>query len=192
MTTFAGVKCAIYIIMVKKKHTCPLLLAVLLSMATGCTSDYKEFCTQYQVSFSCDITNAPYNAVASMGQFVTIRRRTGSTSCTVFNPSLSSTVDVPLSEVEMRSFAYGLGGLILGQPYFGSDSGGVYAYDLACPACDRASARLDINAQGYATCPRCDNVYDLNNGGLVTQGEGRPLYRYRVTQSSVSTLYVHN
>lgn len=176
--------------MEKNHRRISLLYALLLLLFAGCEGDYKEFCTQYQVSFSCDITNVPYNAVNSMGQFITIRRKTGSTSCTVFNPSLDTTTEVALSEVEARSFVLGLGGLILGQPYFGN--GGIYAYDLACPACDRASARLAINTLGYATCPKCHNVYDLNNGGLVTEGEGRPLYRYRVTQSSVSTLFVHN
>lgn len=176
--------------MVKNTRCISLLCALLFLLFAGCEGDYKEFCTQYQVSFSCDITNVPYNAVASMGQFISVRRKTGSTSCTVFNPSLGKTTEAALSEIEARSFALGLGGLILGQPFFGD--GSIYAYDLACPACDRASARLTIDTQGYATCPKCDNVYDLNNGGLVTEGEGRPLYRYRVTRSSVSTLFVHN
>jgi len=168
-----------------------ILLLTLLSLV-ACTSDYNEFCTQYQVSFSCTITNVPYNAVNSMGQFISVRKKTGSTSCSVYNPSLGKTTEVPLSEVEMRSFTLGLGGLILGQPYFNDGRSTVYAYDLACPTCDKASARLTIDTQGNATCPKCGNVYDLNNGGLVVEGEGRPLYRYRVTQSSVSTLYVHN
>lgn len=168
------------------------LCSILMLCLSSCTSDYKEFCTQYQVSFSCDITNVPYNAVNSMGQFITVRKKTGSTSCTVYNPSLGKTTEVPLSEVEIRSFSLGLGGLILGRPYFGDGKSAVYAYDLACPACDKASSRLNLDTQGNATCPKCDIVYDLNNGGLVVEGEGRPLYRYRVTQSSVSTLFVHN
>ncbi|MBR4778312.1 MAG: hypothetical protein IK011_00295 [Bacteroidaceae bacterium] len=170
-------------------HTlCGLVCLTLLS----CTSDYNEFCTQYQVSFSCDITNVPYNALNSMGQFITIRKKTGSTSCSVYNPALKKTTEVPLSEIEMRSFTLGLGGLIVGQPYFGDGKSAVYAYDLACPACDKASSRLTVDASGNAECAKCGNTYDLNNGGLVTNGEGRPLYRYRVTQSSVSTLYIHN
>jgi len=177
--------------MKKQQIACILLLTLSLVSLLGCTQEYKEFCTQYRVSFSCDITNSPYNVLGSMGQFITVRKKTGSTSCTVHTPSLGKSVEVPLSEVEIRSFSFGLGGLILGKPYFG-DGMSVYAYDLACPACDKASARLSVNAQGNATCAKCGNVYDLNNGGLVIEGEGRPLYRYRVTQSSVSTLFVHN
>ncbi len=174
------------------KRSLYALCFVTYLMLLSCNDDYNEFCTQYQVSFSCDITNVPYNAVNSMGQFITIRKKTGSTSCTVYNPALKKTTEVPLSEVEMRSFTLGLGGLIVGQPYFSDGKSSVYAYDLACPVCDRASARLTIDAMGNAECPKCGNIYDLNNGGLVTTGDGRPLYRYRVTQSSVSTLYIHN
>lgn len=175
--------------MKKLGKVCLAVSALLLLL--GCTQDYKEFCTQYRVSFSCEITNSPFNVLNSMGQFITVRKKTGSTSCTVYNPSLGKSFEVPLSEVEMRSFDYGLGGLILGKPYFG-DGMSIYAYDLACPVCDKVSARLGVNSQGTATCAKCGNVYDLNNGGLVIEGEGRPLYRYRVTQSSVSTLFVHN
>lgn len=176
----------------RKKRNRVIAFVVAAMAATACSSDYKEFCTQYQVSFSCDITHAPYNAVNSMGQFITVRKKTGSTSCTVFNPSLRQTTEVPLSEVEIRSSYFGLGGLIIGQPFFNDGRAVVYAYDLACPACDKSSARLDLDTQGYGRCPKCDNRYDLNNGGLVVEGDGRPLYRYRVTQSSVNTLFVHN
>lgn len=163
---------------------------VLLSLLAACSESYQEFCTQYPVTYSFDITYAPFNQVASMGQFIRIRPRPADASVTVISPSGAS-AKVPLSETERRTFSFGLGGLIVGQPYF-NDGSTYYAYDLACPACDRAAARLDVDEQGRASCPLCDNVYDLNNGGTVVAGSGRPLYRYRVTQSSVSTLFVHN
>ena len=168
-----------------------LFLFFACCLLASCQSDYQEYCTQYPVTFSCDIAYAPYNAVNSLGQFITVRSKAGRGAVSVFNPSLNKTTEVSLSEVEARSFTFGLGGLILGQPFFG-DGSPCYAYDLACPVCDRASARLTVGADGLARCPKCANVYDLNNSGLVTEGSGRPLYRYHVTQSTASTLYIHN
>ncbi|MBP5322771.1 MAG: hypothetical protein J6Y84_03110 [Bacteroidaceae bacterium] len=162
----------------------------MLLLLSACSESYQEFCTLYPVTYSFDITYAPFNQVASMGQFLRIRPRPADASVTVTSPSGKET-KVPLSETERRSFSFGLAGLIVGQPYF-NDGSTYYAYDLGCPACDKASARLGVDEQGHATCPLCDNVYDLNNGGVIVTGSGRPLYRYKVTQSSVSTLFVHN
>lgn len=166
-----------------------ILLACLILFSCG--NDYEEFCTYYHANFSCDITNVPFNAVNSMGQFITVRKKSVNMSCDVYNPSLNKTYSVPLAEVDARYAEFGLGGLIIGQPYF-NDGTTFYAYDLACPQCDKAYTRLTINAQGTASCAKCGNVYDLNNSGFIIEGEGRPLYRYHVTQSSVNTIYVHN
>ena len=169
-----------------------VLWATLMFPVTACTDSYSEFCIQYPVSFSCDISFPPFNTIASMGQFLTVRLKANHTSYTIYNPALGTTSEQPLSEVEARTFTFGLGGLIVGQPYFNDGASTYYAYDLACPHCDRASARLSVDAQGNASCASCGAVYDLNNSGIAVEGESRPLYRYRVTQSSVSTLYVHN
>lgn len=169
-----------------------IALCMLLFGVSSCHDSYQEFCTQYPVSFVCDITYAPFNSVASMGQFLSVRLKANHTTYIVYNPALDKTTEEPVSEVEARSFVFGLGGLIIGQPYFNDGRSTYYAYDLACPHCDRAWARLTIDALGNAACSHCEAVFDLNNGGIVVEGEGRPLYRYRVTQSSVNTLYVHN
>lgn len=169
-----------------------LAVGILLLTATSCHDSYNEFCTQYPVSFSCDITYAPFNTICSMGQFLTVRLKANHTGYTVYNPALDKTTEMAISEMEARSFVFGLGGLIIGQPYFNDGASTYYAYDLACPHCDRSSARLTLDEMGHATCSRCDAVFDLNNGGIVLEGEGRPLYRYRVTQSNLNTLFVHN
>ena len=172
------------------RRTFSLLLFLATFLLMGCTESYQEYCTQYPVTYSVDITYAPFNQVASMGQFICIRPKSNHASVTVTSLTGKST-EVALSETERRSFSFGLAGLIIGQPYF-NDGTAYYAYDLACPACDRAAARLEMDEQGKASCPLCDNVYDLNNGGIIVSGSGRPLYRYRVTQSSAGTLFVHN
>lgn len=173
-------------------HLRRALAFLMFIVVASCQNDYQEFCTLYPVSFSCDITNAPYNVVTSMGQFLTVKQKSGKrNSVTVFNASTQKSTEVALSEVEARTILLGLGGLILGLPYFG-DGSVCYAYDLACPVCDVASAILKVTDDGHATCPKCNNVYDLNNGGIVTAGSGRPLYRYHVNHSTAATIYVHN
>ena len=177
-----------------KTFTIPkvVVCALLMMAASSCHDSYNEFCSQYPVSFSCDITYPPFNNIASMGQFLTVRLKANRTAYLVYNPALDKTTEMAVSEIEARSITLGLGGLIIGQPYFNDGTAMYYAYDLACPHCDRSSARLDVDALGQARCSRCDAVFDLNNGGIVIEGEGRPLYRYRISQSSVGTLYIHN
>lgn len=169
-----------------------LLFTFIFSLLlTSCQSDYKEFCTLYAVNYTCDLTYPPYNTLCTMGQFVSVRPHLSDGTCLVTTLSGRETTQA-LTEVERRTFQWGMAGLIVGQPYFGDELTPYYAYDLGCPHCDLASARLTLDEQGMATCPRCGDVFNLNNGGICEQGEGRPLYRYHVTQSSLGTLYVHN
>ena len=51
------------------------------------------------------------------------------------------------------------------------------------------SFQLAINNEGKATCRRCARAYDLNNGGIVSKGEGgAKLFRYRATTTGPSGL----
>ncbi len=68
-----------------------------------------------------------------------------------------------------------------------------YAYDAQCPNCyeevNIPSFQLAINNEGKATCRRCARAYDLNNGGIVSKGEGgAKLFRYRATTTGPSGL----
>jgi len=54
------------------------------------------------------------------------------------------------------------------------------------------SARVQFDDKGIAKCTRCGNQYDLNNGGIVVEGKGRPLWKYRVTQSVDGSVQVYN
>lgn len=82
-------------------------------------------------------------------------------------------------------------GIIIGVQNFG----GFAAYDLQCPNCVRKENNtvnpnyrltLDTKGSGIATCPKCSNRYDLNNGGLIVEGkEGdKGLERYRNAHTS--------
>ncbi|MBP3828116.1 MAG: hypothetical protein ILA07_08765 [Prevotella sp.] len=59
-----------------------------------------------------------------------------------------------------------------------------YAYDALCPNCYKETGLmrnvLSVNSSGLASCGRCKRTYDMNNMGIITQGEaGEKLIRYR-------------
>lgn len=85
---------------------------------------------------------------------------------------------------ERRSFILGYNGaLIVG--YGLSIDRTFYAYDRECPNCydpdalPRRSHPVKVDEQGIATCSNCHRSYDLNNGGIVSQGDGgKQMTRY--------------
>ena len=60
----------------------------------------------------------------------------------------------------------------------------VVCFDLACPNCyEEASITRDLTLleNQRAKCGRCGRLYDLNNQGIIVDGEqGTSLYRYRI------------
>lgn len=76
-------------------------------------------------------------------------------------------------------------GIIVG---FGllADPAVFYAYDAQCPNCYENDSRprylLSMSSDGKAKCGKCGRVYDMNNGGIVTDGgPGEKLYRYHAS-----------
>lgn len=165
-----------------------LILLLLVVVLQSCTNSYTTYSNKYPVSFSCDITQTPFNKVQTSGCFLALRPTPMKDGYKVREPN-GKEQTIPYTEVHSRIFKFGLAGLIIGKPYFGDDA--YYAYDLACPHCDRASSPLSINAEGFATCSKCSNTYDLNNNGIARTGDSRPLYRYRAGVNS-NMLMVHN
>ena len=165
-----------------------LILLILFFIASACERSYEEFSGKYLVAFSCDISKSPFNKVQTSGYFLTVRSIAAKGGFIVIEPDGREHA-FPYTEIQDRVFNFGLAGLIIGQPYFGE--GLIYAYDLGCPQCDRPSASLSVNAGGIATCAICNRAYDLNNGGTLKTGDGRPLYRYRTTLNG-NVLMVHN
>ena len=87
-----------------------------------------------------------------------------------------------------RSLILGMNdGLIVGYGVL-TDPVTFYAYDRECPNCfspDALPVRsypLHINNTGIATCSTCKRKYDLNNGGILAEGEkGNKMTRYRAS-----------
>ena len=84
-------------------------------------------------------------------------------------------------------------GFIVGRsnmPELGSDQYPIMCYDLACPNCfdaDNVAKNLILKDGGFVSCLRCGRTYNLNNQGIISDGEdGLKLYRYRATYSGSS------
>ena len=164
------------------------IACIILLVGVACSRSYEVYSSKYPVSFSCDISQSPFNKVQTSGYFLSFRPTSLKDGFKVREPN-GKEHTIPYTEVQSRLFKLGLGGLIIGKPYFGDET--YYAYDLACPHCDRASSPLSIDEEGFATCAKCHHAYDLNNSGMPKTGDSRPLYRYR-TSISANTLVVHN
>jgi len=171
----------------RKFITCLGLLLVL----GACGDSYKLFSTKYPVRFSFSTTVAPYNQVQSLGLYVSMRKSGQNIVATTAD---GKQYTIAMNEVEAKSAQLGLGGLLVGTPALNNDNGTVWAFDLACPICDRAKDRLTFNTIGVARCSSCNTTFDLNNSGFVITSdasETRPLYRYPVTVSG-TTITVAN
>lgn len=172
------------------KKFAPLLLLPLFALLMAACDDSEHSTSAYSVYYHCDLSYSPYNQVTSYGSFVTLRRKDASSY--YITDITGKTTTVNLTETEARQgFFYGLGGLIIGTPSL--CDGNVWAFDWACPTCDRAKYRLTVSRDGTgkAVCPNCGNEYDLNSGGILTKGSGRKLWVYGIMRSG-SQLFVQN
>ena len=85
------------------------------------------------------------------------------------------------TEEERRAnFVLGVNnGIIVGYQTFNtSPNGGFVAYDAQCPNCVRKAGNyvnpkfpLTMSTSGIATCGKCGKKYDMNNGGIIQNGE---------------------
>ncbi len=152
-------------------------LILIIAMLLVCACDEESPYSGYSVFFSYDETYSPFNQASSLGEFITVRRK-NNVSYEVTDV-FGAAHTIQLNEQEARQqFFYGLGGLIIGTPSMGD--GNIWAYDWACPNCDIARYRLDINDIGHANCHNCGSTFDLNSGGITIEGKSRRLWRYRV------------
>lgn len=156
---------------------------ILVLTVSGCSKigNYRVYSNKYPVNYSCNTTVSPFNQINSLGRFVSVRIKGMELEATDADGNVSKH---QMSETDMRTFALGLGGLIIGTPSLNNDNFSVYAFDMGCPVCDRAKYRLTFNHLGIAKCSNCKSSWNLNNNGFIqssTVKEARPLYRYPVT-----------
>lgn len=156
----------------------------------SCTGSFDMYCRQYAVYYTADITKEPYNYIQSPHQYITVRRNSRNGTVETTKPDGSVQTDYQYGSDQYKNFMFGLGGLIIGTPAL--DQGNIWCFDLACPICNSAAARLDIdNVNGKCTCPKCKSAFDLDNSGFVLEtssDDPRPLFRYPVTLSGTNLI----
>lgn len=169
----------------------PTLLVVLL-MLSGCGKLEDEYSTRYRCRFL--FNNAIHNntriqaACTSWGTFVHITL-TGNRTVKLEVFGQDAELVQPVASEQPELYALGIdngSGLFIGCSSF--NDGAIYVFDGQCPNCysgGMTSYRLAFSQSGqWVTCPSCHRSYDLNNGGLVVQGDaGSKLYRYRASYS---------
>ncbi|MCD8317483.1 MAG: hypothetical protein LUC45_00865 [Paraprevotella sp.] len=96
------------------------------------------------------------------------------------------------------SLQMGIAGFIVGLPNIpelGSSISVPVCYDLACPNCYSSyniSRALQLKEGGYASCTSCNRIYNLNNQGQISSGDGGvSLFRYRINYSG-NTVVINN
>lgn len=154
------------------------ILAALLFTLTACEveSPYSGF----RAHFVFDATIHPYNQAKSPGQFISVRKGANIGQYRLFDALGNETkVNIPQIQLQQSPFHYGLGGLIIGTPM--AMDGNMRAFDWACPNCEKASNRLNIDRNlGHGICPGCGVKFDLNSGGIAIEGKSRPMWQYRI------------
>ena len=115
---------------------------------------------------------------------ITIKTKSGARYFSFTNNVGKHTESIFNAYDERRSLLLGYnGGLIVG---FGNSVDGIlYAYDRECPNCfdpnmlPLKSRPLSVSENGIAKCAYCKRQYDLNNRGIISQGDkGKKMTRY--------------
>lgn len=177
-----------------------ILFLLLLTLLSSCKKDEvtQTYSTANRVFVSFSVLSYAelFNAMGNPGQFVSVRSTTRNGVTGVLMTNSAGSHFYQLDKVDLTSFYFGLGGLIMGTNNYGELES--LAYDLACPNCNRADTRMDLHSNGTSTCPHCHISYDLNNYGIITNTEGntihaspRGLYRYRIMFDG-TTVNVYN
>ena len=158
------------------------ILFLFLTLLASCQAE-GEYSTwpcrfDYDNTVHQDATLATAMTIDSRGVFCKISE-SGVNYTFQNNQNMAS--QQPKTEVEKRmSYVLGVNnGIIVGfQTFNTTPNGGFVAYDAQCPNCVRSSGNylnpkypLSMSTSGIATCGKCGRKYDMNNGGIVQNGE---------------------
>ena len=161
------------------------LLVCLILLSCEAEQEYSSWACRfsYNNQIHNDATLATALNSSSRGVFCLISEstRSGAKYLNFQNSEgLSSQQPESAEEVQAR-FIIGLNnGIIVGFQTLNTDgaSGGFVAYDVQCPNCVRRenntsnpNYRLTMASTGIATCSKCERKYDMNNGGILLNGE---------------------
>ena len=163
------------------------LLAIACLLLAACSAD-EEYSTQacrfsYNNMIHNDQTLASAMNSNSRGVFCMISENT---RAGVHYIAFESSVGMKSEQVEtaeevQAKFILGMNnGIIVGFQTLNTDgaNGGFVGYDAQCPNCVRRennkvnpNYRVTMETSGIATCGKCGKKYDMNNGGIIQNGE---------------------
>ncbi len=181
-----------------------MCLILVLVFAACSSNDDNLYYTGSKASFTYSpVENSPLllRALRNSGEFAIFLN-------TVYNGSMRFVISNAQGAEETiqgtsvdyyKSMYFGLSnGFIIGMPTLpevGVDITSPVCFDVVCPNCYNNYSickRLSLREGGYAFCGSCSRIYNLNNYGIVSDGEGgRNLFRYHITASG-STMSIYN
>lgn len=170
-----------------------LLLTALLGSCGEVTDEYSRYPCYLVVDNSLHNDATLASAMTShAGVFVTVTIMTQSgAKYFVFKSNQGTETKTVFYAIDQRrQFILGQNGaLIVGYGF--SIDGTFYAYDRECPNCFDPNAipmrshPLTVSDQGFATCATCHRQYNLNNGGIIAQGDpGKKMTRYHASTTA--------
>ncbi len=164
-----------------------ILTTVAMALAAvACTTDaeYSSWPCRfvYDNGVHLDQTLATATNSLSRGVFchITETVRQGARHLVFTNSEGLSSTQRETAAENQSNYQLGLcNGIIVGFQTFNTQpNGGFVAYDAQCPNCVRTGNAagsskyiVRMDSKGMATCPNCNRQYQLNNRGIVVNGE---------------------
>lgn len=186
-----------------KKIMAILLAGIMLLSSCSDGGNVENKYSRYSARFSFSPVNAIptlYRACNSLGDFCIIDMPAGGGSQIRFR-GFSSTDYYPCTAIQgYQGFILGRGGsLIVGLPNMpepGAMQSVVTCYDGCCSSCYQQwniTKPLILEEFGIVRCNSCKRRYDMNNQGMVIEGDkGHSLFRYAVYYNGIGVTVNNN
>lgn len=181
-----------------------LVIFAIAGILSSCEKADNRYST-YRAYFKYNPVSAKptlFRACISLGEFCSITHPPGQ-NYVVKSPSTPTSADyIQRTAIQgYQGFALGIGGgLIVGMPVVPEmleQESRIVCYDLCCSNCYQnyhILKQMVLQVGGIVSCSSCHRSYDLNNQGIIANGDaGRSLFRYYVDYySPTQTLTVSN
>jgi len=163
------------------------LMALTMLLLVGCKADqeYSSWACRFSYDNSVYLDDVLASAMnsSSRGVFCQISEGTrAGVRYLYFKSSNGEESQKRETAMEQQAnYIMGLNnGIIVGYQTLNTDGayGGFVGYDVQCPNCVRSGNNyanptfyITMASTGIATCQKCQRCYDLNNGGLLLNGQ---------------------
>ncbi len=181
--------------MASLKKILPLLVGLLFVLS--CAEDVQKEYSTHRAYFRYNkvLTTQPlYAALTGPGMYCSIAFQNGKVTFS----SLTNSVVQTLTDIAYYDKLMTINGFIVGMsnvPEMGTSTLPLLCFDRVCPNCFESGITRPVGLKegGFAYCDRCKRTYDLNNLGLIVEGEqGLKLFRYRVSYDGNNDMLIAN